>query len=151
MHRALLVQPWLSGMIGIRALLSFSDFIIWSLTSTILFKFFSNPSQTGRIKEELPLMLQRFYNVKQQLGVDRRKSCSFKTLYGFRDEEKDWLFSYLWRKRFWNHTEVAWPRSLAWNTVHSAHNQPRMFYIQVRKRKTPKLEIGAFFYMTCDE
>lgn len=66
----------------------FSHFTIWSLTSRILVKFFSNPSQTGRIKEELLLMLQRFYKVKQQLGVDRRKSCRFKTLYGFRDEGK---------------------------------------------------------------
>ncbi len=135
-------------MIGIRGLLSFSHFTIWSLTSRILVKFFSNPSQTGRIKKELLLMLQRFYKVKQQLGVDRKKSCSFKTLYCFRDEEKDRLFSYLWPKTVLKSYRGACPRT---PEIHSTHNQPWMFYTDVRKRKTPNLEIGAFLHDIFEE
>lgn len=133
-------HTWLlSGMLGLQGLMSFSHFPIWSLTFRIPVKFFSNPCQTGRIKGALLFIPQITYKVKQQQAkVLTGESCTPSK----RFIALAWL---LGQKELWNHKEVSWP----WNPeTHSTNNQPWMFYIQVRKRKTPKLEMGVVLYDT---
>lgn len=64
-------------------------------------------------------------------GMKKRTSC-----FHIYDPQKN-LF-------FWNRTEVACPKS---PEIHSTHNQPWMFYIQVRKRKH-QIWRWEPFYMT---